>query len=63
MKLEEIKMNIDVKVVEVKGEFTAKEYIGREGKVVDIDPNVLYPVKVDFGYITILFKPEELEEV
>lgn len=70
MKLKEIKMGMEVKVIRVKGEVSAEEhYIGKKGKVIDIISKeekcigVPYPIEVDFGYKTGVFKPEELEEV
>lgn len=65
MKLEEIRMNIEVKVIKVEGLGSPVEeyYIGKVGKIIHIMTKVPYPIKVDFGYKTGVFTPEELEEV
>lgn len=72
MKLEEIKMGMEVKVIKVEGLGCSAEehYIGKIGKVIDIISKedkcigVPYPIEVNFGYEEIgLFTPEELEKV
>ena len=56
MKLEEIKIGMEVKV-------SVEFYIIGKGRVISIIPDVPYPIEVAFGYRTGLFKLEELEKV
>lgn len=65
MKLEEIKKDMEVRVIKVESTACPVEehYIGKIGKVIKITPNVPYPIEVDFGYKTGVFQPRELEEI
>lgn len=65
MKLEEIRMSMEVKVIKVEGLGSPVEehYIGKVGKIISIMTKIAYPIEVDFGYKTGVFKPEELKEV
>jgi len=63
MKLEETRITMDVKVIQVMTCTDEEKFIGKIGKVINIFSDFPYPIEVDFGYKTGLFEPEELEEV
>jgi len=60
MKLEEIKLDIEVKV---NDKSVLKMLRGKTGYVVSIIPNVPYPIEVDIRGVIRVFKPEELDKV
>lgn len=59
MKLEDIEVGMRV---EVLTDECGSEFEGEIGFVESINVELTYPIEVDFGYATEVFRPEDLEE-